>query len=128
VDREYSDWKEIEVIIGVNKNLKFIYQTLKPRIYEIASQTITPIIFLSIHIWLLQLRKNNEVKSILYAQDFYICRLEDGCEERLQMGSDWLYLKLCLSCGHAGCCDFSANTHATKHFKSAKHPIIRLLS
>jgi hypothetical protein len=44
VDREYPDWKEIEVIIGVNKNLKFIYQTLKPRIYEIVSKTITSIL------------------------------------------------------------------------------------
>jgi hypothetical protein len=49
----------------------------------------------------------------------------DGCEECLQMGSDWVHLRLCLSCGHVGCCDSSPNKHATKHFKSTKHPIIR---
>ena len=49
----------------------------------------------------------------------------NGCEECLQMGSDWVHLRLCLSCGHVGCCDNSPNKHATKHFKSTKHPIIR---
>jgi adenylate cyclase len=49
----------------------------------------------------------------------------DGCEECLRMGSDWVHLRLCLSCGHVGCCDNSPNKHATKHFKSTKHPIIR---
>ena len=28
----------------------------------------------------------------------------DGCEECLQMGSDWVHLRLCLSCGHVGYC------------------------
>ena len=49
----------------------------------------------------------------------------NGCEECLQMGSDWVHLRLCLSCGHVGCCDSSRNKHATKHFKSTKHPIIK---
>jgi uncharacterized UBP type Zn finger protein len=48
----------------------------------------------------------------------------DGCEECLQMGSDWVHLRLCLSCGHVGCCDSSPNKHATRHFKSTKHPSI----
>jgi Zn-finger in ubiquitin-hydrolases and other protein len=30
-----------------------------------------------------------------------------------------------LTCGHVGCCDSSPNKHATKHFKAARHPIIR---
>ena len=49
----------------------------------------------------------------------------DGCEECLQIGSDWVHLRLCLSCGHVGCCDSSRNKHATKHFKATDHPIIR---
>jgi uncharacterized UBP type Zn finger protein len=48
-----------------------------------------------------------------------------GCEECLKMGSDWVHLRLCLTCGHVGCCDSSPNKHATKHFKTTKHPIIR---
>ena len=42
----------------------------------------------------------------------------DGCEECLKMGSNWVHLRLCLSCGHVGCCDSSRNKHATKHFNS----------
>ena len=49
----------------------------------------------------------------------------NGCEECLQMGSDWVHLRLCLTCGHVGCCDSSPNRHATKHFKTPDHPIIK---
>ena len=49
----------------------------------------------------------------------------NGCEECLKMGSGWVHLRLCLTCGHVGCCDSSPNKHATKHFKAARHPIIR---
>lgn len=48
-----------------------------------------------------------------------------GCKECLESGSDWVHLRLCLSCGHVGCCDNSPNRHATAHFHSAKHPVIR---
>ncbi len=50
-----------------------------------------------------------------------------GCEECLKMGDTWVHLRLCLSCGHVGCCDSSKNRHATKHFRATKHPIIRSL-
>jgi len=49
----------------------------------------------------------------------------DGCEECLQMGDQWVHLRLCLECGHVGCCDSSKNKHATKHFHRSKHPVIR---
>ena len=48
-----------------------------------------------------------------------------GCEECLKMGDDWVHLRLCLACGHVGCCDDSKNQHATKHFHATKHPVIR---
>jgi uncharacterized UBP type Zn finger protein len=48
-----------------------------------------------------------------------------GCEECLQTGSRWVHLRLCLSCGHVGCCDSSPGKHATKHFRSSHHPLIR---
>jgi len=50
-----------------------------------------------------------------------------GCEECLKMGDTWVHLRLCLSCGHVGCCDSSKNKHATKHFHATKHPIIQTL-
>ena len=51
----------------------------------------------------------------------------EGCEECLKMGDTWVHLRLCRTCGHVGCCDESKNKHATKHFRSAKHPIITSL-
>ena len=51
----------------------------------------------------------------------------DGCEECLQMGGKWLHLRICLTCGHVGCCDDSPNRHATKHAHATPHPLIRSL-
>jgi uncharacterized UBP type Zn finger protein len=50
-----------------------------------------------------------------------------GCEECLKIGSDWVHLRLCLTCGHVGCCDSSRHKHATKHHHRSKHPIVRSL-
>ena len=52
-------------------------------------------------------------------------RTPDGCEECLKIGSAWVHLRLCLECGHVGCCDNSINRHATKHFRTTKHPVMR---
>jgi uncharacterized UBP type Zn finger protein len=49
----------------------------------------------------------------------------DGCEECLKMGDTWVHLRVCLTCGHVGCCDDSKNRHATKHFHATNHPVIR---
>src|ERR1700722_19270921 len=49
----------------------------------------------------------------------------EGCEECLALGDDWVHLRLCLTCGHVGCCDSSKNKHATKHFHSTGHPIMK---
>ncbi len=49
----------------------------------------------------------------------------DGCEECLTLGMEWVHLRLCLSCGHVGCCDQSQGKHATAHFHSSGHPLIR---
>lgn len=54
-------------------------------------------------------------------------RTPNGCEECLQMGDDWVHLRVCLTCGHVGCCDNSKNRHATKHFHATGHPIIQSL-
>ena len=50
---------------------------------------------------------------------------KEGCEECLKTGDTWVHLRLCLSCGHVGCCDSSRNKHATKHFHATKHPLVR---
>src|SRR5215510_6179702 len=50
-----------------------------------------------------------------------------GCEECLKLGDEWVHLRLCMECGHVGCCDDSKNKHATKHYRRTHHPIIRSL-
>jgi len=50
-----------------------------------------------------------------------------GCEECLAIGDTWVHLRLCLTCGHVGCCDNSKNRHASKHYRATQHPIIRSL-
>ena len=50
-----------------------------------------------------------------------------GCEECMKAGERWIGLRLCLTCGHVGCCDDSKNTHATKHFQATGHPLMRSL-
>ena len=49
----------------------------------------------------------------------------NGCQECLKLGDSWVHLRLCMTCGHVGCCDDSKNKHATKHFRAVQHPIIR---
>ncbi|MEV4265351.1 Na+/H+ antiporter [Kribbella sp. NPDC049584] len=49
----------------------------------------------------------------------------DGCEECLADGTSWVHLRLCLGCGHVGCCDSSEMKHASKHYDAEKHPVMR---
>ncbi|HEV3312369.1 MAG TPA: UBP-type zinc finger domain-containing protein [Chloroflexota bacterium] len=48
----------------------------------------------------------------------------NGCEDCLKIGGRWVHLRLCMTCGHVGCCDNSPNKHATKHFHSSNHAIM----
>jgi uncharacterized UBP type Zn finger protein len=48
-----------------------------------------------------------------------------GCEECLKSGDRWVHLRICLACGHVGCCNQSKNKHATKHFEETGHPVIQ---
>jgi hypothetical protein len=48
-----------------------------------------------------------------------------GCEDCLAAGGQWLHLRICLECGHVGCCDDSPNRHASAHHAHSGHPIIR---
>ena len=51
----------------------------------------------------------------------------DGCEDYLATGGLWLHLRICLECGHDGCCDDSPSRHATAHAQATTHPLIRSL-
>jgi uncharacterized UBP type Zn finger protein len=47
------------------------------------------------------------------------------CEDCVKLGDTWVHLRLCLTCGHVGCCDSSKNKHATKHYRQAGHSLVR---
>ncbi len=47
-----------------------------------------------------------------------------GCEECEKIGDTWVHLRLCLTCGHVGCCDDSQNRHATAHAHDTQHAVI----
>jgi hypothetical protein len=51
----------------------------------------------------------------------------EGCEDCLAAGTPWLHLRICLECGHVGCCDSSPQRHASAHARESGHPIIRSL-
>jgi hypothetical protein len=49
-----------------------------------------------------------------------------GCEDCLRSGGSWVHLRICMTCGHVGCCDSSPGRHATAHWRShVDHPIVR---
>lgn len=50
-----------------------------------------------------------------------------GCEECLTLGTPWVHLRLCLTCGHVGCCDSSPLRHARAHANRLGHPIVQSL-
>ncbi|MFM0211564.1 UBP-type zinc finger domain-containing protein [Paraburkholderia sediminicola] len=50
---------------------------------------------------------------------------KDYCEECVLSEQRWVHLRLCLTCGHVGCCDSSTNRHASKHYQETGHPLVR---
>ncbi|MGW7004812.1 UBP-type zinc finger domain-containing protein [Streptomyces sp. NPDC054933] len=51
--------------------------------------------------------------------------LTNTCSECAKVGAHPVHLRLCLECGHVGCCDSSPLRHATQHFSQTGHPVIR---
>jgi uncharacterized UBP type Zn finger protein len=50
----------------------------------------------------------------------------NGCEDCLRTGDRWVHLRICMTCGHVGCCDSSPNKHASAHFHAQpEHPLVR---
>lgn len=48
-----------------------------------------------------------------------------GCADCLAQGrNDWVHLRLCMACGHVGCCDSSPGLHATAHAATPDHPVV----
>ena len=70
----------------------------------------------------------DDFREILSSDQITVFELPEniaGCEECLAIGSRWVHLRMCQSCGQIGCCDSSPNRHATAHHHATSHPIIR---
>jgi uncharacterized UBP type Zn finger protein len=51
---------------------------------------------------------------------------DKSCEDCAALGEEvWAHLRLCLTCGHVGCCDSSPHRHADTHARDAGHPVMR---
>ena len=48
-----------------------------------------------------------------------------NCEECEKEKLPIVALRMCLTCGHVGCCDSSIGKHATKHFQETGHPVMK---
>jgi uncharacterized UBP type Zn finger protein len=49
----------------------------------------------------------------------------EGCEDCIAMGGRWVHLRVCMACGHVGCCDSSPNRHATAHYRTSGHALVQ---
>lgn len=67
----------------------------------------------------------NKCNHLKDANENAVPKTRQGCEECLKMGDTWVHLRVCLTCGHVGCCDSSKNKHAAKHFHATDHPVIK---
>ncbi|QFG69810.1 UBP-type zinc finger domain-containing protein [Ornithinimicrobium pratense] len=67
---------------------------------------------------------NAPCKHLDLAQD--VTPSANGCEDCLRTGDSWVHLRICMACGHVGCCDSSPNQHATAHWRERRdHPLVR---
>ena len=53
--------------------------------------------------------------------------LSAGCADCRREGLDWVHLRICLGCGHVGCCDSSPGRHARAHHERSDHPLMASL-
>ncbi len=70
-------------------------------------------------------QRAGECKHLEHAPRVMKANTPDGCEECLREGTRWVHLRLCLACGHVGCCDSSTELHALRHNEQTAHPVMR---
>jgi len=46
------------------------------------------------------------------------------CEECIRLGTAWVHLRTCQTCGHTLCCDSSPEQHMSHHCKAEMHPVV----
>ena len=48
----------------------------------------------------------------------------DGCVDCMAIGAPWRELRVCMTCGHVGCCEDSEYRHALRHYEATGHPML----
>ena len=76
-----------------------------------------------------EVREAGETTSVVPCEHSRLATVREprstgGCEECIKNNYKWVHLRLCLECGHVGCCDSSRYKHATKHFHKTEHAIM----
>jgi Na+/H+ antiporter len=66
-----------------------------------------------------------DCEHLQHAPKMVTARTPHGCEECLRDGTRWVHLRLCLTCGHVGCCDSSVGMHSLAHYRETEHPVMR---
>lgn len=61
------------------------------------------------------------------AEAHEVSYMERVCPECVARGDTWVQLRICMICGHVGCCDSSTNRHARAHYQATGHPIIKTI-
>lgn len=46
------------------------------------------------------------------------------CDECVKIGSRWVHLRTCQTCGAVLCCDNSPKKHMTAHHYATSHPVV----
>ena len=52
-------------------------------------------------------------------------RTPGACEGCTLGGTRWTHLRMCLTCGHVGCCDSDPTRHASAHYEATGHPVMQ---
>ncbi len=71
------------------------------------------------------LRRTGETCDDLEAAPAVVVGTDLVCERCIEDGTSWVALRQCLACGFVGCCDSSAQRHATAHFHEEQHPVMQ---
>lgn len=68
--------------------------------------------------------KNDKCEHFAGIDESNVKPTTKSCRECEIEGTSWVALRMCLACGHVGCCDSSEGLHATKHYKQTDHPVM----
>ncbi|MFD2286965.1 hypothetical protein GJU39_09450 [Pedobacter petrophilus] len=67
---------------------------------------------------------NSEICIHLKAVKVLKTASEHVCEACIKLGTKWVHLRTCQTCGVTLCCDSSPMQHMSHHCRAEKHPVV----